>query len=653
MPQFDIQGARKAGYSDDEIIAHLAKSRNFDVDGAKKSGYSSQEILSHLSPDSITQPEAKDPAQPGILNKAANAVSSTIAGLGRGLNPVPMVEGMVTAANAYNWKDIASGMVKAQGAVGRGAIDALGRGEYGTAIRKGINAAIPVLGPTLDTLGDRAQAGDPAGALGESVALGLTTFGGSLLPKTAQVVKGAANSAPVKKMVDFATARNIPLSAADVSDNMFIRGAQQVGSATAGGSVVATGKRANQASAMRRVASELMDEVSPQPMGPADAGRSVKGALDRKAAGLGSNANFEYGELAQLEKMPKNQTMIQTGQRTVQTGVLDAQGNPVTATIPITEKMAFPVDLKPLKQWASPILDKLKQRYNPADPEAAKVLSQQIKSLQSIVDGPDFKPASIADKDLSAVKALRRNVDVENEATMRGAQQLDILEAKVNEAVATDPKAIRALQRGRSEWAAKAEVEEIAAKLRDEPVQAFEQASWSKDSGVEYLKRIAKEVPGEMPKLGRAWLEEAFAKPMAEGGFSGGKGLAQKWQTLGPETKMILFKDPSLIANLDKFFTLAKKMDSPLNTSGTAAATAAGQLFNAAGAAAAYMDSVLPMIASQVGAAGFTALMYSPKFVAKLNQGLSLPLKSPARAAAIGQLVEMATEQRENRKETR
>jgi hypothetical protein len=47
--QFDVDGARKAGYSDDEIIQHLSSSRNFDVDGARQAGYSSQEIIDHLS----------------------------------------------------------------------------------------------------------------------------------------------------------------------------------------------------------------------------------------------------------------------------------------------------------------------------------------------------------------------------------------------------------------------------------------------------------------------------------------------------------------------------------------------------------------------------------------------------------------------------
>ena len=47
--QFDVQGARSAGYSDDEILQHLGESRRFDVQGALGAGYSKQEVIDHLS----------------------------------------------------------------------------------------------------------------------------------------------------------------------------------------------------------------------------------------------------------------------------------------------------------------------------------------------------------------------------------------------------------------------------------------------------------------------------------------------------------------------------------------------------------------------------------------------------------------------------
>lgn len=46
---FNVEGARKAGYSDDEILAHLTQSRKFDVQGALKSGYSKSDLIGYLS----------------------------------------------------------------------------------------------------------------------------------------------------------------------------------------------------------------------------------------------------------------------------------------------------------------------------------------------------------------------------------------------------------------------------------------------------------------------------------------------------------------------------------------------------------------------------------------------------------------------------
>lgn len=49
MADFDVQGARKAGYTDAEIADHLAQQSGFDVSGARKAGYSDQDVISHLA----------------------------------------------------------------------------------------------------------------------------------------------------------------------------------------------------------------------------------------------------------------------------------------------------------------------------------------------------------------------------------------------------------------------------------------------------------------------------------------------------------------------------------------------------------------------------------------------------------------------------
>jgi len=62
---FDIEGARAAGYSDDEIADHLGSQSNFDTAGARKAGYSSSEILAELTKATAPRPAAAaSPAAP-------------------------------------------------------------------------------------------------------------------------------------------------------------------------------------------------------------------------------------------------------------------------------------------------------------------------------------------------------------------------------------------------------------------------------------------------------------------------------------------------------------------------------------------------------------------------------------------------------------
>jgi len=58
--EFDVAGAKDAGYSDDEIAAAVAKRANFDKDAAEKAGYSPQEIIQFLVPTAKGQEQGKE-----------------------------------------------------------------------------------------------------------------------------------------------------------------------------------------------------------------------------------------------------------------------------------------------------------------------------------------------------------------------------------------------------------------------------------------------------------------------------------------------------------------------------------------------------------------------------------------------------------------
>ena len=105
---FDVEGARKAGYSEPEIMDHLAKQSNFDIAGAKKAGYNDAEILQHLS-TAASAPESRGvageapavaperPRRKGVLKNQPEA----------DVGPIPTL-----AEVGQQWRDVAVGVPK-------------------------------------------------------------------------------------------------------------------------------------------------------------------------------------------------------------------------------------------------------------------------------------------------------------------------------------------------------------------------------------------------------------------------------------------------------------------------------------------------------------------------------------------------------------
>jgi hypothetical protein len=73
---FDVNAARQAGYSDDEILQHLTSTRNFDVAGALNAGYSKQDIIQHLSTTSAPQTAGQTPGASQITGISAQPAPS-------------------------------------------------------------------------------------------------------------------------------------------------------------------------------------------------------------------------------------------------------------------------------------------------------------------------------------------------------------------------------------------------------------------------------------------------------------------------------------------------------------------------------------------------------------------------------------------------
>lgn len=128
---FDVQGARKAGYTDDEIAGFLAKETKFDLAGAKKAGYSTSEIVGHLT-------STKAAPKATLLDKA----TGFMANVNRGL-----VVGDELAAGI-------KALPKAVGALASGdGSGALGAFRDGMADQRGVEDTFQASNPRMAALG--------------------------------------------------------------------------------------------------------------------------------------------------------------------------------------------------------------------------------------------------------------------------------------------------------------------------------------------------------------------------------------------------------------------------------------------------------------------------------------------------------------------
>lgn len=242
---FDIEGARKAGYSDKEIADHLGKQNNFDVDSARKSGYTDDQLVAHLAAPSsmpgMPQPQGfgaqleaglkQVPRQLGLT--ARYGIEGAAAAGGMLVDPfLALMNQKTTAQRGTNIAD-AIGLPKPEGSFERVVGDA-SRMVAGTGLTAGLAGAasggVParsVARGVLDSMAARpglqgisaASAGAAGGATRETgggpLAQTVAAVGGGLLGGGLLGDGIAAGVSSVKGAVD-RWAKNRTLTPADI-----------------------------------------------------------------------------------------------------------------------------------------------------------------------------------------------------------------------------------------------------------------------------------------------------------------------------------------------------------------------------------------------------------------------------------------------------
>lgn len=132
----------------------------------------------------------------GWLDHTIQAVKNFGSGLGEQINPLNMLAGARDAAAAavYHPIDTARTILDKQGEPLDKAKDSFSHGDYISGVRHAIGYMLPIIGPSIDAMGDDAASGNVAHALGSATGFGLTMAAPELAAKAA---------VPISKVSDF------------------------------------------------------------------------------------------------------------------------------------------------------------------------------------------------------------------------------------------------------------------------------------------------------------------------------------------------------------------------------------------------------------------------------------------------------------------
>ena len=291
----------------------------------------------------------------------------------------------------------------------------------------------------------------------------------------------------------------------------------------------------------------LAEEVFPgTPMTPESAGSAVLDRGKQEIRNLDQAADKAYQAAWLAEQHPGNIESVPSGE-------LDPRGRPVMVN------MALPIDMRPLQRTLKPLLAK----YEYTLTETKRRDSPGVNIMRQIIAGDRFKPASAAETDLGMLKdaartekGLKELRDVSQGMAAKAVAELqNAIDAKVANAAypgwspesGTASPALENLRAGRRTTAQKYDVadtfERFGRNIEEvEPVAAYGRMTWTGDAGIQHLRELARIAPEQMPMVGRAFIE------------GGGN-----WESLGPETKKILFKDPGIIKGLDEYYAKEAK----------------------------------------------------------------------------------------------
>lgn len=446
------------------------------------------------------------------------------------------------------------------------------------------------------------QSATAGGVMGAAVPVAGAAFRGAR-----SILRGAGATPVVSDAVEWGARQGIPIDAATASGAPIMRAIQGAADATPLGGIVAAQARNQTGEALTATGQRLARQVAESPQTAVSAGESIQGTLGRLVQQATNEADNAYGVLRGIEARAS--------------GEIPLMGN-------APPSLSMVVDLQPVRERLKPLYDRMLRASQLAQPMGAEATA--LKAIDRLMKSEGaYSSLSIVDDALSDLKSVLRKQPEIGKGTGALKSTVALLDKQVMDAARRGgPEAVSALRAGREATIRKYVAADIAERLGDEPARAVGRVTARADTAIQSLRELAAVAPKELPKIGRAVIDDLLETATQEGGFKRADGLFQRWQNLGEQTKGLLFT-PETKRDLDRFFLLAKRLQESPNPSMSGTITMTG------GSTALIFTNPATGVPLTIGAGALSKLLHSPAGARAITTLLSTPPKSAAYASRL------------------
>ena len=627
MADFNVEAAKKAGYSDTEIAEHLATSRGFDIAGARKSGYSDGDVISHLSGT------AKAAEKPGFLSRAYDATIGGILHTGKEIldkGAPRVIDEMGTALVKRTMESKAPGPLKLLDTLGSLIIpdqvfSDVHQGNYAGAAGGFLGNAAMVMGPNiLKGAGRLAEAGGAARTA-------------RLASAPVEQVTSTFKPTPMTNAAEYANSIGAGVTRGEATGSKMYQAAERAAPYTPGASGVA-----------EDFYNTRNAQLLEQPQGVI---KSLGGGMN-DAHGAGAAARDEAMGVIQKHGAEGDAAYQSVRDRieAKQSATKSAQADPVgpeqepglgyTKKAPVEKAVVAPVEMAPVRKAIKGLYEELRDTLV----DTQKASSPGWNRIKQLYEHPDkFRSALDIDRDLSEIKGIVRNDKsqyVKSQSARYAFGAIDALEGQLQKVIVDvgGPEALNELKTGRAA-VAKQHIAASALKKvlteNDSPANLMQSVTERGDKNIYALEALQKVAPQGVNEIAATKLTGVLNKIRGEGGNADMAGALAEYNSMGPRTKAAFYG--AAAAELDSFFEHAPKLIQNLNKSGTAPMSMGAKTLGLAGAMiGTFLTS--PVHAVE-GAAAAGAMMTSANLTArwlfkpgnaKLLQNTMRTVKTPA-----------------------